>query len=617
MCGIAGAFALTPGLTCDAGTVRRMATVLRHRGPDGEGFWSDASSRLCLGHRRLSIIDLATGQQPMHDPDTGTAIVFNGEIYNYVELRRQLIDKGCTFRTESDTEVLLALYRLMGTDAFHHLRGMFALALWDPRSATLLLARDRIGKKPLYYTNQSGILYFASSFAAIATILRSPHDVDLPQLDAFLTLGYIPAPATIHPAVKKLPAGTFATADADGLHLSRFWDPAREIVPYEGTWDQAVERLDELVTTAVAIRLRADVPLGVLLSGGVDSSLVAAVAARQLLAPGSDLLNWLRRCPLARTLIRRGGRTAHRLRPSTVSCRIGRGRSDTPVGSPLRRTLRGPFGRASVARRSRSAQARHGRGGRRRRRRGIRRVRLVRDSRPPHSCHSARAHGTAAGLLGLPQPTPSCIWIAWSVVSGRGASDTRRIAPLPRTSLTPRFPRGPPSVLTRSSKRSTGWLTPSEPQSWTRSFERRRAAHYAACALSTSRRTWQSASCRSSMSPRWPTVSKRAPRCSTMSSFSSRSVSRTPGFWRTARARNCSAPSCIGTFPRTWLRVASEGLILLSPPGLADTFVRELRRCPPVTPFERPGGSSLKASARWPGSIYVASVTTACGCTTS
>jgi asparagine synthase (glutamine-hydrolysing) len=281
MCGIAGAFALTPGLSCDASTVRRMATVLRHRGPDGEGFWSDASSRLCLGHRRLSIIDLATGQQPMHDPDTGTAIVFNGEIYNYVELRRQLIDKGCTFRTESDTEVLLALYRLMGTDALHHLRGMFALALWDPRSATLLLARDRIGKKPLYYTTQSGILYFASSFAAIATILRSPHDVDLPQLDAFLTLGYIPAPATIHPAVKKLPAGTFATVDRDGLHLSSFWDPAREIVPYEGTWDQAVERLDELVTTAVAIRLRADVPLGVLLSGGVDSSLVAAVAARR------------------------------------------------------------------------------------------------------------------------------------------------------------------------------------------------------------------------------------------------------------------------------------------------------------------------------------------------
>ena len=616
MCGIAGAFALTPGLSCDASAVRRMATVLRHRGPDGEGFWSDASSRLCLGHRRLSIIDLATGQQPMHDPDTGTAIVFNGEIYNYVELRQQLIDKGCTFRTESDTEVLLALYRLMGTDAFHHLRGMFALALWDPRSATLLLARDRIGKKPLYYTNQSGILYFASSFAAIATILRSPHDVDLPQLDAFLTLGYIPAPATIHPAVKKLPAGTFATVDTDGLHLSSFWDPAREIVPYEGTWDQAVERLDELVTTAVAIRLRADVPLGVLLSGGVDSSLVAAVAARRSSHPvqtfsiGFDDVHSHE--------LSYAGAVAQHIGSDHRAFRVA---SDAVDLIPqLVRHFGEPFGDPSAAP-----------------------AWLVAQEARRHVTVAVGGDGGDEGFAGYD----------WYETAARLTRVTRRVPTALRQAFSGfRSPLLPAFGSLGRLSRAAALLTLDESHRYLalRSlldsrvarrlyspqlqevhrladtertavldmlFERRRAAHYAACVLSTSRRTWQSASCRSSMSPRWPTVSKRAPRCSTMSSFSSRSVSRTPGFWRTARARNCSAPSCIGTFPRTWLRVASEGLILLSPPGLADTFVRELRRCPPVTPFERPGGSSLKASARWPGSIYVATVTTACGCTTS
>jgi asparagine synthase (glutamine-hydrolysing) len=281
MCGIAGGFALAPGGRVEIDRVARMTAMLRHRGPDGEGIWSAPDGRACLGHRRLSVIDLATGQQPMRDAETGAVIVFNGEIYNYLELRDELMAAGHAFRTDSDTEVILALYRRAGTDLFRQLRGMFAFALWDPGSATLLLARDRVGKKPLYYVVEDGVLYFGSSFGAVRSVIRSPRAVDLRQLDAFLTLGYIPAPATIHPLIRKLPAGTFVTATAEGLRPRPFWDIARDVRPFDGTRDQAVEHLDELVNTAVRIRLRSDVPVGVLLSGGVDSSLVAAVAARQ------------------------------------------------------------------------------------------------------------------------------------------------------------------------------------------------------------------------------------------------------------------------------------------------------------------------------------------------
>jgi len=281
MCGIAGGCALEPGTRVDPGRVEAMTSRLRHRGPDGSGLWRDPDDRVVFGHRRLSVIDLETGQQPMCDPATGVVITFNGEIYNYIELRARLAASGARFRTGSDTEVLLRSYIEHGTDCLSSLRGMFAFAIWDPRSNQLVMARDRVGKKPLYHTIDDGVLYFASGFDAVTAGLPEPSAIDVEQIGAFLDLGYIPAPHSAHPAVSKLSAGHVAIASESGMSTRRFWNLAAEVEPFDGSWNDAVDRLDALITEAVAIRLRSDVPLGVFLSGGVDSSLVAAVAARQ------------------------------------------------------------------------------------------------------------------------------------------------------------------------------------------------------------------------------------------------------------------------------------------------------------------------------------------------
>jgi asparagine synthase (glutamine-hydrolysing) len=280
MCGIAGALAIEPGRTVDVDRVRDMTHRLAHRGPDGDGHWSDDANRVCLGHRRLSVIDLSTGDQPMRDAETGVVLTFNGEIYNYRELRRDLEREGVRFRTTSDTEVLMRAYILRGPDFVEDLRGMFAFGLWDPRAETLLLARDRIGKKPLYHALVDGVLYFASTYGALLHGAGIRDEADLQQVAGFLTLGYVPAPSTIHPSIGKLQAGTIARVDASGMHVRTYWDPAEPVEPFDGTWDDAVDTLDDLIRTAVDIRLRSDVPLGVFLSGGIDSSLVAAVASR-------------------------------------------------------------------------------------------------------------------------------------------------------------------------------------------------------------------------------------------------------------------------------------------------------------------------------------------------
>jgi asparagine synthase (glutamine-hydrolysing) len=285
MCGIAGTFAISPDARVEPERVRQMTGLIRHRGPDGEGLWCDGSGRVVLGHRRLSVIDLATGQQPMVDPATQTALTFNGEIYNYIELRDRLRAEGKNFETQSDTEVLLRAWLRYGVACMDHLRGMFAFALWDAGARQLVLARDRIGKKPLYYAVEDGVLFFGSSFASVRSQLRSATAVDLEQVDTFLSLGYIPAPGTAHPMISKLPAGHLAIVSADGIELRQYWDPTSADEPFDGTWDQAVDELDEIINQAVAIRLRSDVPLGVFLSGGIDSSLVAAVAARIATTP--------------------------------------------------------------------------------------------------------------------------------------------------------------------------------------------------------------------------------------------------------------------------------------------------------------------------------------------
>jgi len=287
MCGIAGAVALSPGARPDEARIRRISGLLAHRGPDGEGFWTSPSGAAFLAHRRLSIIDLACGGQPMMARSGRLGLVFNGEIYNYKELRDELATGGARFETASDTEVLLRDFERKGAACVDDLRGMFAFAFWDDDAKRLTLARDRIGKKPLYYTVEGGCLYFASSIAVLHATAPSAHRLDVSAVDEYLTLGYVPAPETIYDGVRKLEAGTILEADADGVRTRRFWDLAPADVPFAGSYEQAVDRLDEMVNTSVALRLRSDVPLGVFLSGGIDSSLVAAVATRQ--SPGRVL----------------------------------------------------------------------------------------------------------------------------------------------------------------------------------------------------------------------------------------------------------------------------------------------------------------------------------------
>jgi asparagine synthase (glutamine-hydrolysing) len=281
MCGIAGGIGLNPGTRPDPVIVATMSGLLAHRGPDGEGMWTSPSGRACLAHRRLSVIDPSMGQQPMLTRSGNGAIVFNGEIYNYVELRAGLARQGETFLTSSDTEVLLRLIEREGASCLERLRGMFAFLAWDDQKGTLLAARDRLGKKPFYYREYKGCVYFASSIGALRHSLGSgPWQIDPGALDDLLTLGYIPAPATIYSSTFKLPASTLIRLDHSRLQEEKFWDLAADIAPFRGTYDDALGQLQGLLETAVSIRLRSDVPLGVFLSGGIDSSLVAATASK-------------------------------------------------------------------------------------------------------------------------------------------------------------------------------------------------------------------------------------------------------------------------------------------------------------------------------------------------
>lgn len=281
MCGIAGAVQFIGHGTPDLERVTRMTARLAHRGPDAHGYWCSSDQRASLGHRRLSVIDVAAGTQPMTDESGRFALTFNGEIYNYVELREQLVAEGVRFNTASDTEVLLRLLMRDWDLALERLTGMFAFAVWDSERKQLLLARDRIGEKPLYFTVAGGSLYFASTFDALYATASDKPRLDLAGLDDFLTLGYVPAPRTISAGISKLPAGTLLLAGQNGTEQRRYWKIDGEPGPFTGTYGQAVDTLDEMLRKAVRIRLRSDVPLGVFLSGGVDSSLVAAMAARE------------------------------------------------------------------------------------------------------------------------------------------------------------------------------------------------------------------------------------------------------------------------------------------------------------------------------------------------
>src|SRR2546423_2032341 len=281
MCGIAGALALRDGARVDRERLCAMAGLMAHRGPDGEGFWADPRGRAAFAHRRLSIIDIAGGRQPMCSDDGQIALVFNGEIYNYRELRRSLSDEGVRFHTVSDTEVLLRMYERHGSEAVRYLRGMFAFAVWDGRRGELVLARDRVGKKPLFYALEDDGCYFASTLGALRDTDPGTRGVSLGALDAFLPLGSVPAPQSIWDGISKLPAGTVLRVSSSGARSLRYWTLEGAVRPFEGRFADAVDRLEDLLRTAVTLRLGSDVPLGLFLSGGIDSSLVTAIAARR------------------------------------------------------------------------------------------------------------------------------------------------------------------------------------------------------------------------------------------------------------------------------------------------------------------------------------------------
>jgi asparagine synthase (glutamine-hydrolysing) len=276
MCGIVGY--LTAGAPPAQALVERMCNRLTHRGPDAAGYFRDRE--VSLGHRRLSIIDLNTGDQPLGNEDGSIQIVFNGEIYNYRELRQDLQARGHRFRTQSDTEVLVHLYEEEGERTPERLNGMFAFAIWDAPRRTLFLARDRFGKKPLYYTDAvAGLRFaFASELKAIETLPGFDGQLDPRALADFLALNYIPDPETIYRGVHKLPPAHSLTVTPEGARLRRYWTP--EFAPVKASKiEDAIEEIRTLAADSVERRMISDVPLGAFLSGGVDSSAVVAFMA--------------------------------------------------------------------------------------------------------------------------------------------------------------------------------------------------------------------------------------------------------------------------------------------------------------------------------------------------
>ena len=285
MCGIAGiCLCGGTGLAENAAAqVDAMCRAMRHRGPDGQGVWS--GDGVCLGHRRLSIIDLAGGAQPMHSADGRYHVTFNGEIYNFPELRKELEARGQRFRTTSDTEIILAGWQVCGHDCLRHFDGMFAFALWDAQEKRLFCARDRFGKKPFFYTLQQGRFFFASELTALTTLPELTFTLSPEALMRYLAYEYVPTPQTMYAEAASLPPSHWLEIHEGRLRLERYWE-----LPFPDEQDARGEEeicaaYHELLARAVRRRMISDVPLGVFLSGGIDSSIVAGLMAGQSSTP--------------------------------------------------------------------------------------------------------------------------------------------------------------------------------------------------------------------------------------------------------------------------------------------------------------------------------------------
>ena len=278
MCGIAGE--LNWSARANRESVNAMVSGIAHRGPDDRGLWSSPNGACALGHARLSIVDLSlAGHQPMLDPLTGNAIVFNGEIYNFQSLRKDCEAAGDVFKSHSDTEVILALYRRHGFGCLKFLRGMFALAIWNEQRQQIFLARDRVGKKPLDYSVTKTGLAFCSELDPLSRQSGVDNGMDIEALELYLQCQFIPAPWTIYRGIRKLPPAHYAVYDRNGLKIERYWEiDYRDKIQISEA--EALDALEEKLTEAVRLRMIADVPLGALLSGGVDSSVVVALMAK-------------------------------------------------------------------------------------------------------------------------------------------------------------------------------------------------------------------------------------------------------------------------------------------------------------------------------------------------
>lgn len=279
MCGICGKLFFDRNRLVDQPTLGKMMDIMRHRGPDDDGLY--ISGPLGLGHRRLSIIDLNTGKQPICNEDGTIWIVFNGEIYNYQSLREELLQKGHVFTSQTDTEVIIHAYEEYGEDCLAKLRGMFAFALWDGNSETLLLARDRVGIKPLYYFLNHEQIVFASEIKAILMDPSVPRDIDIPMIDRFLTYFYMPGEETLLKNIRKLGPGQYLIAGNGKSEVKPFWNLVFSHGEPNRTFDEAKEELLERLREAVEMHMISDVPVGFLLSGGVDSTALLSLAIQQ------------------------------------------------------------------------------------------------------------------------------------------------------------------------------------------------------------------------------------------------------------------------------------------------------------------------------------------------
>ncbi|WP_458095330.1 asparagine synthase (glutamine-hydrolyzing) [Roseomonas sp. WA12] len=323
MCGVVGVFNPTVTTVPDSRLLRRMAQALRHRGPDGEGYHAEA--HLGFGHLRLAIVDLAGGAQPMSTEGGELTVCFNGEIYNHLTLRRELEAAGHRFRTSSDTEVILHGWREWGLDVLTHLKGMFAFGLWDRSRGELLIARDRLGEKPMHYGElPDGTIAFASELAGLLALPGMSRRIDPAAVDDYMALGYVPDPATIYAGIRRLPAGHFLLLRRGEAGIPvprRYWQPPTTALTAGA---DAPAELARRLDASVRAQLMSDVPLGAFLSGGVDSSAIVALAARAAAEEGGG--------PLSTFTIGFEGREDERPAAAALAVRLGTRHHDAAGG---------------------------------------------------------------------------------------------------------------------------------------------------------------------------------------------------------------------------------------------------------------------------------------------